>query len=109
MSKFDKITTKAELDEYIDGGISGDAYRLFGAWACNFKPFSDVQTNEEEALRALVDSNPTEITVSPFIISQLLREKYTTVYRGIKFYFENGATLKRFCDILENKRVKNGQ
>lgn len=109
MSKFDKITTKAELDEYIDGGISGDAYRLFGAWACNFKPFSDEQTDEEKALRALVDSDPTEITVSPWVISQLLREKYTTVYRGIKFCFENGATLKKFCDLIENKGVKNEQ
>ena len=103
MKIFDSINTKKELDEYLDNGVSGDAYRLFGASACNFQPFSDSQTEEETLLREVIESAPAEITMSTWAVVQLLNEKYTTVYRGIKFYFESGTALKRFCDLVEQK------
>lgn len=99
MTRGDPIITRADLDEYLDGGVSGDLYRLMGVSACDFQPFSDTQTNTERALLLLVESNPAEMTVTPNIIRELYREKYTAIYRGIKFYFENGQNLKRFCEI----------
>lgn len=99
MARGDPIITRADLDEYLDGGVSGDLYRLMGVSACNFYPFSDTQTDTEQALLLVVESNPAEMTVTPDIIRELYREKYTAIYRGIKFYFENGRNLERFCVI----------
>ena len=99
MARGDPIITRADLDEYLDGGVSGDLYRLMGVSACNFDPFSDTQTDTERALLLVVESNPAEMTVTPNIIRELYREKYTAIYRGIKFYFENGRNLERFCVI----------
>ena len=99
MARGDPIITRADLDEYLDGGVSGDLYRLMGVSACNFDPFSDQQTDTERALLLVVESNPDEMTIMPNVIRELYHEKYTAIYRGIKFYFENGQNLKRFCEI----------
>ncbi len=80
---------KAELDTMIDNGISGLFYKHFGCWSCDFQPFVD---------------NPIPKTDDGEIDAErLIAERHSTVYRGIRFYFETCEQLKAFCEIVEQK------
>ena len=73
---------KSELMEYS----LKDFGNKFNVTQVNFYPFKewisfDDEDEEYEALEAL---------------------KYSTVYGGNRFYFDNPADLKRFCETVEN-------
>lgn len=84
--------TKQELDTMIDNGISGLIYKHFGCWSCDFQPFV---------------KNPISKTdYGKIDVERLIAERHSTVYRGIRFYFENVDQLKVFCEIVEQKDNK---
>lgn len=86
-----KVDPKQELDEMIDRGISGLFYKKYGCWSCDFQPFSNHTPL------------PTEDNGETIDVERLAQERYSTVYRGIRFYFDNGDQLKAFCKIIESK------
>lgn len=86
-----KVDPKQELDEMIDKGISGLFYKKYGCWSCDFYPFCNNNVP------------PTEDDGETIDVERLVLERYSTVYRGIRFYFDNGDQLKAFCKIIESK------
>ena len=86
-----KVDPKQELDEMIDKGISGLFYKKYGCWSCDFYPFCNNNVP------------PTEDDGETIDVERLVLERYSTVYRGIRFYFDNGDQLKAFCKIVESK------
>lgn len=99
------MITKAEFDKMIENGVTAPAARAVGAYRIGFYPFELLQTQEEINLtcdlkRAKHDYD--DIVTTKDTIEHLLEERFTQTYRGIKYYFETGDALKRFCDMLES-------
>ena len=84
--------TKQELDTMIDNGVSAKIHKLLGVWSCNFYPFEE-------------DTLPTDDD-GEYDIEQIVKERNSTVYRGIRFYFDTPEQLKVFCETLEQKDNK---
>lgn len=105
---FEKIMTKAELDEYLAGG-TGYIHQLLGVTRVHFYPFDYGYTDEEQALVDLVnyekkldDADKYDLQEAIKAAENFIELQYSTVYKGIRFYFDNGEDLKRFCEIVEN-------
>lgn len=81
--------TKQEIDAIIDNGITAKIHSLLGVWSCNFFPF------EEDTLPTNDDGE--------YDIERIIKERNSTVYRGIRFYFDTPEQLKAFCMALEQK------
>lgn len=101
----DKITTKQELDEYLAHGVSGDLYRLLGVCRVNLYPFETLRLESEQRLIDLIKGKKdyAEIKTTVESVSGFIELEFSTVYHGMRFYFQNGEDLKRFCDIAESK------
>lgn len=107
---FESIATKAELDEYLAGGVSGNIYKLLGVTRVHFYPFDYGYTDEEQELVDLVNdkSRLDDITDVSDLFSAIeaaegfIELQYSTVYKGMRFYFESGVALQHFCDIVES-------
>lgn len=84
--------TRQEIDSMIDNGITAKIHELLGVWSCNFFPF------EEDLLPTNDDGE--------YDIERIIKERNSTVYRGIRFYFDTPEQLKAFCIALEQKDVK---
>ena len=81
--------TKQEIDNIIDNGITGKIHEQLGVWSCNFFPF------EEDPLPTNNDGE--------YDIEQIIKERNSTVYRGIRFYFDTPEQLEVFCMAIEQK------
>lgn len=108
--RIEQINTKAELDEYLAGGVSGDIYKMLGVTRVHFYPFDYGYTDEEEYLTTLVE-NPDILEDNDDVdylqtcikaAEGFIELRYSTVYKGLRFYFADGLALKHFCDIVES-------
>lgn len=77
--------TKQEFDKQLKNGVSAPLCQEIGAWSCDFRPFEEREYQ--------IDSTD---------IDRLNREQLSTVYRGIRFYFETPEQLKAFCEMIED-------
>lgn len=81
--------TKKEIDAFIDNGITAKIHELLGVFSCDFFPFM------EQHLMTNDDGEPD--------IERIKKEQYSTVYRGIRFYFDTPEQLQAFCETIELK------
>lgn len=77
--------TKQEFDKQLKNGVSAPLCRDIGAWSCDFRPFEK-----------------REYQIDSIDIDRLNGEQLSTVYRGIRFYFETPEQLKAFCEMIED-------
>lgn len=65
-----------------------ELYEKFNVVQVGFHPFDDFDPweNEEDRLSALEDL------------------KYSTVYKGIRYYFKTPKDLKNFCEMVEGQK-----
>ena len=86
------MMTKREIDTLIDNGITAKIHELLGVWSCDFYPFmpQHLMTND--------DGEPD--------IERIEKEQYSTVYRGIRFYFDTPEQLEVFCMVIEQKEER---
>lgn len=88
-----EITNRKQLKEFIDRGFTAEIYKLFGVFSCDFFPFENLMTSkEEENIGNWTDKE---------IAERLWKERISTVFNGVRFYFETHEQLKRFCEIAE--------
>ena len=108
--RIEQINTKAELDEYLAGGVSGDIYKMLGVTRVHFYPFDYGYTDEEQLLVDLVKDADNldyhddleELHEAISAAEMFIELQYSTVYKGMRFYFADGLALKHFCDIVES-------
>lgn len=77
--------TKQEFDKQLKNGVSAPLCQEIGAWGCDFRPFEK-----------------REYQIDSIDIDRLNGEQLSTVYRGIRFYFETPEQLKAFCEMIED-------
>lgn len=77
--------TKQEFDKQLKNGVSAPLCQKIGAWSCDFRPFE-----KREYKIGIVD------------IDRLNDEQLSTVYSGVRFYFETPEQLKAFCEMTED-------
>lgn len=77
--------TKQEFDKQLKNGVSAPLCQEMGAWSCDFRPFEK-----------------REYQIGSVDIDRLNSEQLSTVYRGIRFYFETPEQLKAFCEMIED-------
>jgi hypothetical protein len=65
--------------------VSAPLCRDIGSWSCDFRPFEK-----------------REYQIGSIDIDRLNDEQLSTVYRGIRFYFETPEQLKAFCEMIED-------
>lgn len=65
----------------------------FGCYSVDFYPFEDQQLNEHDPTRGLNESEYQDRIKEYF---------YSTVYQGIRYFFEEPACLQKFCEYIEN-------
>lgn len=99
--------TKSEFDKKIENGITAPICQEIGAYRIGFYPFELNQTAEEEELADNVRKakhDYDEIITTKGAVEMLLEERFTQVYKGIKYYFNNGHDLQKFCEMLEEQQ-----
>lgn len=77
--------TKQEFDKQLKNGVSAPLCQEIGAWSCDFRPFEK-----------------REYKIGSIDIDRLNNEQLSTVYRGIRFYFETPEQLNAFCEMIED-------
>lgn len=99
-----EIKTSAQLKEYLSKGISGDIYKKFGIWSCDFYPFKEMGLTYDEEIfyKKVKESESDELLLNREVAERLIKERISTVFNNIEFYFETREQLKAFCDIAEN-------
>jgi len=86
-----RVKSKEEFDALIKEGIPSNLYEKIGAYRLHLYPFEDAM------MVPGINSNPEEI------IESLKELAFSTVYKGVRYYFENGHKLKQFCDLIEGR------
>ena len=106
MIKAEDVKNRQQMKEYLAQGISGKIFKDFGVFSCNFYPFEESLTDEEqEIVDFLKDKDVGDyetITIEKEILEMFSRERISTIFNGITFYFIYHKDLKRFCDIIDN-------
>lgn len=104
----DASPEKQKLDKTITDGNVSDLYKNYGIYRTHFFPFESTLTQEEIDLKKAIESKDFGETIRAAVdaISGFVELEFSTVYKGIRFYFKNGPELKRFCEIIENKKDK---
>lgn len=77
--------TKQEFDKQLKNGVSAPLCQEIGAWSCDFRPFEK-----------------REYKIGSVDIDRLNDEQLSTVYSGVRFYFETPEQLKAFCEMTED-------
>ena len=77
--------TKQEFDKQLKNGVSAPLCQDIGAWSCDFRPFEK-----------------REYKIGSVDIDRLNNEQLSTVYSGVRFYFETPEQLKAFCEMIED-------
>lgn len=77
--------TKQEFDKQLKNGVSAPLCQEIGAWSCDFRPFEK-----------------REYKIGSVDIDRLNDEQLSTVYSGVRFYFETPVQLKAFCEMIED-------
>lgn len=105
MIKAEDVKNRQQMKEYLAQGIGGKIFKDFGVFSCNFYPFQESFTDkEQEIVDFLKDKDVGDyetITIEKEILEMFSRERISTIFNGITFYFKNHKDLKRFCDIID--------
>lgn len=91
MSDWHDVENNLAFPPQEDRGFSFNNYSLielnefFNVISVCFRPFDDFEKWDNEKDRR----------------EELESMKYSTIYKGIRYYFDNPADLKNFCEMVE--------
>jgi hypothetical protein len=69
-----------------------EQYEKFGIYTVDFMPFENQDLDEYNPKMGLSENE---------YIAKLKEYQYSTVYKGIRYYFKTPKQLKSFCEIVE--------
>lgn len=96
-----KLITRHELHEAMQENII-KAAQLVGAYRVHFKPFENTLTDiGQDLYKQIMNGSFEEVTGQADELQEFAECLYSTVYKGIRWYFETPEKLKEFCEILE--------
>ena len=96
-----KLITRHELHEAMDENII-KAAQLVGAYRVHFRPFENTLSDVENDLyKQIMNGSLEDVTAQADELQAFAECLYSTVYKGIRWYFETPEKLKEFCEILE--------
>lgn len=96
-----KLITRHELHEAMQENII-TAAQLVGAYRVHFRPFENTLTDTEQDLyKQIMHPTNDEVSGQADDLQVFAECLYSTVYKGVRWYFETPEKLKEFCDVLE--------
>lgn len=80
-----KPTNRNEMKEYLGDGVEVKNIVSLGIFSSDFYPY------DEEMI----------IKEAEEMVEDFLKHRFSTVFQGIRYYFQTGAQLKEFCEIVD--------